>query len=301
MSRNIYMQVASIMVAIAMLMLTIPGMAQDDNPANTDDNTELDLFDADDERTEDGWSRLYISAGGTRLDADGRFSVVLPNGANYNIINFDRAGLDETDTSYWLAMNWRSKNSRWGAWFGSWEYDVTGTREWEDDINIPGKNPVPAGASVTSSFDAKWYILEATYSFYRSETVDTGIGFGIHTVDLDTTVLATIQVGDESATVVSNRLATLAPLPNLMAYLYWNFTPRWSLVGRFGYFSLDYKSYSGKMTNAHGMINFDISRRWTLGMGYQFVDLDLQAEKTNYIQDYEIEFSGPMTFLRFSF
>ena len=34
-------------------------------------------------------------------------------------------------------------------------------------------------------------------------------------------------------------LDTLAPLPNLLAYLHWKFTPRWNFVGRVGYFSLD--------------------------------------------------------------
>ena len=244
---------------------------------------------------------FYIAAGGTLLDADGGFSVKLPDGTEYDIVNFDRAGLDERDSSYWLSLNWRSEHSRWGAWFGSWEYDVTGIREWEDEVHIPGEDPIPAGARVSSTFDAQWYILEATYSFYRSDTIDTGIGFGFHTVDLETTIVAEVQAGEEIGKVVSNRLATLAPLPNLLLYLHWKFAPRWNLVSRVGYFGLDYKAYSGQMTNAHAMVNYHISPRWTLGAGYQFVDLDLEVDKTDYIQDYEFDFAGPMAYLRFAF
>lgn len=287
-----------LMLALAMLLQTGLVMAQDTEP---EDDIELDLFDEDEERTKQGWSRLYLAVGGTRLDADGKFAVILPDGNRYDIFNFDRAGLDETDSSYWLSINWRSANSRWGGWFGSWAYDVTGARTWQDEVHIPEKDRIPAGAKVTSEFEAKWYILEATYSFYRSDTIDTGIGFGLHTVDLDTSITARVQVGEEIGKVVSERLDTLAPLPNLLYYLYWKFTPRWSMVGRYGYFGLDYKDYSGQMTNAHLMINFDISPRWTLGAGYQFVDLDLKVDKTNYTQDYSIDFSGPMTFLRFAF
>jgi hypothetical protein len=164
-----------------------------------------------------------------------------------------------------------------------------------------GDTEIPIGASVTSDFDATWYILEATYSFYRSESVDTGIGLGLHTVDLDTTITARFQLGEEETKVVSESLDTLAPLPNLLVYLHWKFAPRWNLVSRVGYFGLDYDKYSGQMTNAHAMVNYNLSQRWSLGLGYQFVDLDLDVDKKDYTQVYDIEFSGPMAYLKFNF
>jgi len=289
-------------ILYALLMLcALPVAAQDDDAASAEDEAELDLFDDDAETTDMGWSQLYLSGGVTYLDADGVFSVNMPDGENVTILNFDRAGLDESDASYWLALNWRSAHSRWGAWFGSWEYDVTGSNIWEDSLEIPGKEPIPVGASVTSEFDAKWYILESTYSFYRSKTVDTGIGVGFHIVDLDTRITARIQVDDVQDEVVTESLATLAPLPNLMLYLHWKLTPRWNLVSRFGYFGLDYKDYSGQMTNAHVMFNFDFADRWSLGLGYQFVDLDLRVDKEVHEQAYKVDFAGPITYLRFRF
>ncbi len=274
-------------------------MAQNDDAESTDEV--LDLFDEDEERTKKGWIQFYASLGIMSLDADGRLSARPPNGNNTTIIDFDRAGLKETDNSYWLSLNWRSANSHWGAWFGSWEYDVSGSRIWGTSLEIPGREPIPVGASVTSDFDAQWFILEGTYSFYRSETVDAGIGFGFHTIDLDTTITASVQVGDQEATVISQQLDTLAPLPNGLVYLHWKFAPRWSLVSRVGYFTLDYNDFSGKMINAHAMVNYEISPRWALGLGYQFVDLDLEVEETNHVQVYDIEFSGPMAYARFYF
>lgn len=274
--------------------------AQADEADGTDDVSTLDLFDEDAELTKKGWLQFYVSGGFTYLDGDGKFSVRLPDGNDVTIIDFDRAGLKETDSSYWLTLNWRSRNSRWGAWFGSWQYDVVGSRVWQDSLPIGGQE-IPVGASVTSAFDAQWYILEATYSFYRSESVDTGIGIGIHTVDLDTQITATIEIGDQEAKLVSNQLDTLAPLPNVLVYLHWKFAPRWSMVTRFGYFGLDYGDYSGQMTNAHAMVNYQLSPRWALAAGYQFVDLELEVEKDDFTQVYDINFSGPMAYLRFSF
>ncbi len=260
----------------------------------------LDLFDEDAELTEKGWTQFYVAAGAMYLDGDGKFSARLPDGREVPIIDFDRAGLKDTDSSYWLTLNWRSANSRWGAWFGSWRYDVVGSREWEDSLPIGGTE-IPVGASVSSDFDATWYILEATYSFYRSASVDTGIGFGFHTVDLDTTITARVNIGDQEVQVVSKGLDTLAPLPNLLAYLHWKFAPRWNFVGRVGYFGMDYGDYSGEMTNLHAMVNYQFSPRWALGFGYQFVNLDLDVEKADFTQVYDIDFAGPIAFARYSF
>ncbi len=290
-----------ILIAYLMLLLTLPVMAQDDKSTSPEEATELDLFDEDTEKTKQGWVQLYATFGATYLDADGSYGVLLPDRGYISIIDFDRAGLDEKDGSHWLTLNWRSENSRWGAWFGSWRYNVHGSLELEEELEIPGKDPIPVGVSVYTKFDAKWYIVEATYSFYRSDTVDTGIGFGLHMVDLDTTISARAGLGEGVGEVISERLDVLAPLPNVLAYLYWKFAPQWSLVGRIGWFGLDYDKYSGQMINSHTMFNYEFSSRWSLGFGYQFVDLDLDVDKTDYTQVYNVEFSGPLAYLRYSF
>ena len=68
-----------------------------------------------------------------------------------------------------------------------------------------------------------------------------------------------------------------------------------------GYFGLDYSDFSGQMTNAHAMANYQLSPRWALGLSYQFVNLDLDVEKDNYTQVYDIDFSGALVYARFSF
>jgi hypothetical protein len=274
---------------------------QTDTAENADAAPSLDLFDEDTELTKKGWAQLYVSVGGLYLDADGIYSARLPDGETVPIIDFERAGLSETDYSYWLSVNWRSAKSNWGAWFGSWRYDVSGSRIWEDELDIGDNESIPVGASVSSEFDAQWYILEATYSFHRSDTLDTGVGFGVHMVDLDTTLTARIQAGNQQTEVVSKTLDTFAPLPNLLLYGHWKISPKLNLIGRVGYFSLDYGDYSGRMSNAHAMINYSITPRWALGLGYEFVDLDLAVDKTDHVLVYDIDFSGLMAFARLTF
>jgi len=284
-----------------LLLLSVPALAQTVDEEGTDPVPGLDLFDEDVENTRKGWSQLHMSAGFMYMDADGALSARKSNGDSVTIIDFDRVGLEETDSSYWLSVNWRSARSRWGMWFGSWRYDVIGSRVWDDSLELPEGGEIPVGASVSSDFDAQWFILEATYSFYRSETVDTGIGLGVHVVDLDTSLTATIRVGDRETELVTGNLDTLAPLPNVLAYVSWKFKPKWMLIARLGYFTLDYDKYSGDMTNANAMVSYSISPRWALGASYQFVDLDLAVEQSEYTEVYDIDFAGPMVFARFRF
>ena len=286
------------LLVVLSTLLPVTGRA---DPADTEGGDSLDVFDSDVEHTRQGWSELYVALGGALFDADGSFSVVPPNRDPITIIDFDRVGLRETDSSYWLSVNWRSDHSRWGIWFASWRYDVTGSRGWEDELEFPGGAVIPVGATVESDFDARWYILEGTYSFYRSETLDAGVGFGLHTVDLDTTLKARFNVGEFEQEVVTGDLKTLAPLPNIMAYGYWKLHPRWTVTARLGWFGLDYDKYSGRMLNTHAMASYEVSSRWSLGLGYQLVDLELDVEDERLPEVYDIAFSGPMLFARFKF
>ena len=283
------------------LLLATNGQAQDAANTTGAQPEPVDLFDGDVERDEDGWPTFYVGLGITYLDADGVFAARLPDRPPVTVIDFDRAGLDESDASYWVSFNWRSSRSRWGVWFASWRYDVTGGRLWEEDLELPGQPPIPASASVKSEFDTTWYILEATYSFWQTEQVDAGIGLGVHTVDVATTLEASLDVGEDALEVVKAGLSTLAPLPNLMVYVYWRFHERWNLLGRVGWFGLDYDKYSGGMTNAHLTLTYDLTPRIGLGAAWHFVDLDLDIEKDQYTQVYDIDFEGPMAYLRFSF
>jgi hypothetical protein len=292
---------ARMVLAVTLVLLVFTLHAQDEEAEDSEPDQSLDLFDGDVEETGLGWAQFTASAGLMYLDADGSFTARLPDGRVVTIIDFDRAGLDETDSSYWLSLAWRSSSSRWGAWFGSWRYDVTGSNAWEGSLPLGNGVEIPAGASVTSEFDAQWYILEATYSFFRTESVDAGIGIGAHVVDLDTAISAEVRIGDREVEVISGDLDALAPLPNLLLYVYWKMAPRWNLTARAGYFTLDYDKYSGSMSNANAMVNYSLTDRWALGAAYHFIDLDLDIDQTEYVQVYDIQFAGPMVFARFRF
>ena len=285
---------------LLLCLVSAPSFASDVKDAENQDDS-LDLFDDDTEYKDSGWPLFNISAGVTYLDANGVLGARPPNGNLVTIIDFDRIGLDESDASHWFTLTWRSKNTRWGAWLANWRYDVNGQRSWPGEWPLDENISIPVGARLDSHFDADWYVLEATYSFFQNEKFDAGLGIGFHIVDLETDLSAHIDVGGQSVEIYRGDLDTLAPLPNILAYLHWRFHPRWETVMRAGWFGLDYDIYSGAMTNAHAMVSFMVSERFSLGVGYQFVNLDLDIERKNYQEIYDIDFYGPILFARFRF
>lgn len=286
---------------LSLLILLYPCISFAQVDKDAEEGEELEIFDEDAEETRLGWSRMSASFGYMWLDADGTFNVELPNGNKVLILDLDRLGVDDDDTSLWFTLNWRSSTSRWGAWFGAWRFDAAGYRVWEDELKLGDDFYIPVGAGVATEIETDWYIAEATYSFYRSETLDAGIGFGIHAIDLNAGLKGRLEVGGQGVEFYNEKLEFLAPLPNVLGYTYWKFAERWRLTTRLGWFGLSYDDYSGKMVNLHALLRYDLSERWALEAGYQFVHLDLDIDKGDHKQLYDVDFDGPMAVIRFNF
>jgi hypothetical protein len=250
------------------------------------------------------WPQWNISVGGTWLDADGRYSLYVPDVGTIPILDFSRVGLSERDTSHYFSLSWRSRQSRWGAWFANWRFDATGSRIWSDELPIDEDTSIPVGASVISDFDAEFYIAEVTYSLFRNDRIDAGLGFGFHVVNLDTNLETTVNIDDIEIEVIKGSLDTLAPLPNVAGYAAWKIAPRWTLSGRLGWFGLSVDKFSGDMVNAHALLDFHLSERWTLGGGYQFVSFDVdidEIEDEGYKEIYDMDFDGPVLYVSLTF
>ena len=268
-------------------------------PAQADDAVESDGSSA-----YSPWPKWYISAGAAWLEVDGRYGIYNPDFGFVPIVDFDTVGIPDNDTSPYLSLTWRSSESRWGAWFAYWRFEAAGSREWSADLPIDPDTTIPVGAMVSSDFDASFYIAEVTYSIVRNERVDAGLGFGFHIVDLDTNLLATVNIDEFEFEVIRGSLDTLAPLPNVSGYAAWRFAPRWTLSGRAGWFGLSVDKFSGDMFNAHAMLDFHLSERWTLGGGYQFVSFDVdidEMEDEGYTEVYDLDFEGPVLYLSLTF
>jgi hypothetical protein len=276
-------------------------IAQPDTASEPETEDENWLLDDDVDTNQKGWPRFALSLGFMSLSGDGQYTLQFPSGDRYPIINLDRLGLDSRDYSHWLTMTYRSRNSRWGAWFGNWRYDVTGSRVTSGDINLGNGVIVPGGTGIRTDMQADWFILEATYSLIQKENMELGVGFGAHTVRFKTGITGQYGIDGVDFQLVDEKITATAPLPNILGYAHWEFAPRWKLNVRAGWFGLSYDKYDGKMVNLFSTITYALGERWELAAGYQFVRLDLDVEEEFFTSRYDLDFEGPMASLRFKF
>ena len=94
---------------------------------------------------------------------------------------------------------------------------------------------------------------------------------------------------------------TLAPLPTIGFYGSYAFTPRWLLSGRVDFFSLKYNDYDGSLVNVMAAVDYRFARNFGVGLGYRYVDYDLDVTKSSFTGGIKYEFSGPMLYLIGSF
>ncbi|MDJ0839517.1 MAG: hypothetical protein QNK37_23560 [Acidobacteriota bacterium] len=85
------------------------------------------------------------------------------------------------------------------------------------------------------------------------------------------------------------------PVPLAGFHGTWRVAPKWYLRGDAEYFYIDYQQYEGSYTDIKGDL-FYAMKRWGFGLGYNYVDFDMDVE--NRFTDRLLEFSG---FLRYSF
>ena len=170
--------------------------------------------------------------------------------------------------------------------------DRSGTRAINRTINWGG-TVYPVGVVVNSEFNSDVYRLSGGYSFVKDAQKEFGVALGLHVTDFAIS-LAAAGAGARAG-------EALAPLPTLGLYGAYAFTPKWLLSGRVDYFSLQYEQYDGSLINFTAGIDYRFSRHFGVGLGYRYVDYDVNVTKTNFTGNISYKFSGPMLYATMSF
>lgn len=168
----------------------------------------------------------------------------------------------------------------------------SGTRAINRTINFGG-NVYPIGIVVNSEFDSDIYRLSAGYSFIKNTQAELGVALGLHVTDFTMSL--------EGANVSKRTGDALAPLPTIGIYGSYALTPRWLLSGRADFFSFSYNDYDGSLVNFVAGVDYRFTRNFGIGLGYRYVDYDLDVTKSSLSGNIQYEFTGPVLYLVGSF
>ena len=231
------------------------------------------------------------SSNSLKLSAEG---ILSDPGFEDDIDFGDSLGVSDSSTFLNAQLRWKfGRERKWSLWGQYFSNNATGNAtlkeniEWDDNIFLEGTY-AEAGVklAVTRVFVGR--------SFYKNEQNDFGAGIGLHYLDLGAYIEGEVLVNDQ--TTGTRRVATSAgaPLPNIGAW--YNFSPakNWLLHSRVDWISANIGDYDGGLWNTSVGINYQVLRHLGLDLSWQYFNLHVDIDKTDWVGSVNMTYSGPV-------
>ena len=186
--------------------------------------------------------------------------------------------------------------SHWDVNLEYFFYDETGLRQAQVDFEYDDLM-VTAGARVESDLDIKLLIANFGYLWRTSDRGEVRVGLGIHMAELGVGLQATVFAGGMQVSQESTDEDLLAPLPNIYLGGKYALSPKWLVRGRLGWLSLSYEDWDGDLFAIGAQLEYSVSKRFVIGVGYTNEDLDVTHEDSFGREKYELDMKGPTLFL----
>jgi opacity protein-like surface antigen len=234
------------------------------------------------------------------LKADGTFSSTIAGDRTVKISTSD-LGVDDSNATPYFGFRWRFAD-RWRLTFDYIGGDTDGgVRKDFDDLEFGDIN-ASGFLAVDTKFDTDFYIVQAGYSFLKNERAELGIGGGFHVVRFETKLKVSGGIdGFGGGSVRSDSVELTAPLPNILGFGTYAITPKLSLDGNVGWFSLGYNDYSGNLVALNANLEYRVTKHFGVGIGYNYVDMDLTIDKSKRKDKYDLDYQGPVVYVSAGF
>ena len=243
--------------------------------------------------------KFTFKLGASWLKADGSFSSTREGDPTEKLTTSD-LGVDDTETNAAFSARWRF-TERWRLTFDYFGLDVNGNvREDFDDLDF-GDIQASGFLAVDTKFKTDFYIAQVGYSLLKNERAELGIGAGVHIVRFDTKLKVSGGINNASGSVQSDSVDLTAPLPNVLGYGTYAFTPKLSLDGSVGWFGLNYDDYDGNLLTLAANLDYRLTDHFGVGVGYNYINMDLTINKSNRKDKYDIDYKGPVLYVTASF
>jgi hypothetical protein len=159
-----------------------------------------------------------------------------------------------------------------------------------------GNETFVANDRVTSDLDWRQFALTYTYSLFRNDYVEAGVGVGVHFVEADAR-------GAVNARQLRQEVSGSGAFPTIPLDVTWRIWHGLALSARGQYFHASVNNFDGSITEYHG----DLQWRWrrypnfSLGAGYTIMRSSLDINDTNFPGSFRLNVRGPEGFFKVSF
>ena len=212
----------------------------------------------------------------------------------------DSVGVDKSSTLLNAQLRWKfGKKRKWSLWGQYFNNDATGEAvltedvEWQDVI-------FREGTFVGAGVDVAVTRLFIGRSLVKNQQHDFGIGAGLHNLDLSVFIEGDISIDEESTEFFRGDTDKSQPLPNVGAWYNVSPTRKWLIHGRVDWISADIGDYNGTLWNANIGVNYAAFRHVSFDLSYQFFELNLKIDKSDWRGEVDMTYDGPILAVMFT-
>jgi len=159
--------------------------------------------------------------------------------------------------------------------------------QFGDSTFLPGEN-------VVSDMELRTLGLTYTYSVFRRETFEIGLGLGIHLVQMEGAAEVPVRFEGEDFDVAG-------PMASLALDGTWRFLEKWSVNGRVQYLQGNLDDVDGLYAQYHLDVQYRVHRNLAFGLGYSQTRMKVDSIAESFSGMFDLEYAGPEAFVRVSF
>lgn len=237
--------------------------------------------------------RFSVSLGAfiTNRDTDTRLdSATLGTGT---VIDFETdLGLESSDSVVRLDGHYRfSRKHRVN--FSVFDLSRDSSKAIQRDIQF-GDEIFAIDTAVNANFDLAIYKLAYTYSFMQRGNGYAGVTLGAYVAD------SKVSLGEQNLGQAEIREIT-APLPVFGLRGEYDFSDRLTLSASGEFFAIEFDNVDGSLIDLYLGIDYQIIEHLALGLGFNSVNIDVDATKSDFGGSLDWRYDGALVFLKFDF
>ena len=228
--------------------------------------------------------------------SDNTFNLSV-NGVDTDLDDIDLGkdvGVDETNSLLNVQLRWNfGSEDQWSLWGQYFKNKASGDAVLKEDVEW-GDVTFREGTFVGAGVSLEVIRLFAGYSFIKNDQNDFGAGIGIHNLDISTYIEGEILINDSDTGFHRGDASKSQPLPNVGAWYLYSPAKKWLLHARVDWISANIGDYDGTLWNTNVGVNYQLFRNFGLDLSYQYFNLNLNVNKSDWNGSADMTYSGPM-------
>jgi hypothetical protein len=203
-------------------------------------------------------------------------------------------GVDKSNTIANFELRWKFGGSRkWSIAGQYFSNNAKGDATLKEDVEWQGLI-FREGTFVEAGVKLEVIRAFLGYSFVKQEQHDFGVGAGVHNLDLSSFIGGEVLIGDDTTEYQRADASGSQILPNIGSWYAYSPASKWLIRGRVDWISANIGNYDGTLWNANVGVDFQPWRHVGFGLSYQYFNLNLKVDKSDWRGGVDLTYSGPM-------